>query len=95
MRWLGLDWDEGQPTAGYRQTERAEIYRSPLDDAADRNLQRYFDELAPEAGTPGARIAIGGRMLRTREHADGVVWFDFDELCVGQARRGPLVEKPL
>src|SRR5262245_7513627 len=28
MRWLGLDWDEGPPTAGYRQTERAEIYRS-------------------------------------------------------------------
>src|SRR5262245_1450956 len=28
MRWLGLDWDEGPPTAGYRQTERAEIYRT-------------------------------------------------------------------
>src|SRR5690349_13236260 len=28
LRWLGLDWDEGPPTAGYRQTERAEIYRA-------------------------------------------------------------------
>jgi len=28
MRWLGLDWDEGPPTAGYRQTERNEIYRA-------------------------------------------------------------------
>jgi glutamyl-tRNA synthetase len=28
MRWLGLDWDEGPPTPGYRQTERAEIYRA-------------------------------------------------------------------
>jgi glutamyl-tRNA synthetase len=28
MRWLGLDWDEGPPAAGYRQTERAEIYRA-------------------------------------------------------------------
>ena len=28
MRWLGLDWDEGPPTAGYRQTERADIYRA-------------------------------------------------------------------
>src|SRR5215470_5482860 len=28
MRWLGLDWDEGPPSAGYRQTERAEIYRA-------------------------------------------------------------------
>jgi len=28
MRWLGLIWDEGPPTPGYRQTERAEIYRA-------------------------------------------------------------------
>jgi len=28
MRWLGLDWDEGPPTAGYRQTERADTYRA-------------------------------------------------------------------
>jgi glutamyl-tRNA synthetase len=31
MRWLGLDWDEGPPAAGYRQTERAEIYRAHAD----------------------------------------------------------------
>jgi glutamyl-tRNA synthetase len=31
LRWLGLDWDEGPPTAGYRQTERAEIYRAHAD----------------------------------------------------------------
>ncbi len=28
MRWLGLEWDEGPPDAGYRQTERSEIYRA-------------------------------------------------------------------
>jgi len=27
LGWLGLDWDEGPPTAGYRQTERFAIYR--------------------------------------------------------------------
>jgi glutamyl-tRNA synthetase len=27
LRWLGLDWDEGPPEAGYRQTERVDIYR--------------------------------------------------------------------
>jgi glutamyl-tRNA synthetase len=27
LRWLGLDWDEGPPTPGYRQTERMEVYR--------------------------------------------------------------------
>jgi glutamyl-tRNA synthetase len=28
LRWLGLDWDEGPPAPGYRQTERAGIYRA-------------------------------------------------------------------
>ena len=27
MRWLELDWDEGPPAPGYRQTERFELYR--------------------------------------------------------------------
>src|SRR5436309_3888082 len=27
MRWLGLDWDEGPPSPGYRQTERFDSYR--------------------------------------------------------------------
>jgi glutamyl-tRNA synthetase len=26
LAWLGLDWDEGPPAPGYRQTERLEIY---------------------------------------------------------------------
>jgi glutamyl-tRNA synthetase len=26
LTWLGLDWDEGPPAAGYRQTERLAIY---------------------------------------------------------------------
>jgi glutamyl-tRNA synthetase len=28
LRWLDLDWDEGPPTPGYRQTERFDIYRA-------------------------------------------------------------------
>src|SRR5262245_62498589 len=28
MQWLGLDWDEGPPAPGYRQTERFDVYRA-------------------------------------------------------------------
>ncbi|HEU5321993.1 MAG TPA: glutamate--tRNA ligase, partial [Methylomirabilota bacterium] len=28
LRWLGLDWDEGPPAPGYRQTERLDLYRA-------------------------------------------------------------------
>ncbi|MBI2527979.1 MAG: glutamate--tRNA ligase [Candidatus Rokubacteria bacterium] len=31
LAWLGLDWGEGPPTAGYRQTERLEIYKAHAD----------------------------------------------------------------
>src|SRR3989304_8952987 len=31
LTWMGLDWDEGPPTAGYRQTERLEIYKARAD----------------------------------------------------------------
>jgi glutamyl-tRNA synthetase len=27
LEWLGLHWDEGPPTPGYRQTERLDLYR--------------------------------------------------------------------
>ncbi len=28
LRWLDIDWDEGPPAAGYRQTERFDLYRA-------------------------------------------------------------------
>jgi glutamyl-tRNA synthetase len=47
LRWLGLDWDEGPPTPGYRQTERLAIYR----EHAERLLRAgraYYCDCPPE-----------------------------------------------
>src|SRR5437870_2913552 len=47
LTWLGLDWDEGPPTPGYRQTERLAIYR----EHAERLLaagRAYYCDCAPE-----------------------------------------------
>jgi glutamyl-tRNA synthetase len=47
LRWLGLDWDEGPPTPGYRQTERLPLYR----DHARRLLETgraYHCDCSPE-----------------------------------------------
>ena len=46
LSWLGLDWDEGPPTPGYRQTERFDLYR----DHANRLLARgkaYYCDCLP------------------------------------------------
>jgi glutamyl-tRNA synthetase len=48
LTWLGLDWDEGPPAPGYRQTERLEVYRAH----AARLLEAgraYYCDCAPEA----------------------------------------------
>jgi len=47
LRWLDLDWDEGPPAKGYRQTERFDLYREHAQRlvAAGR---AYYCACAPE-----------------------------------------------
>lgn len=66
-----------------RVLEAAEIWHSPLDEVADRNLEGYFREIAPERGTSDAGLDILGRRIRARRLAEGIVWFDFEALCDG------------
>jgi cell division protein ZapE len=75
-----------------RVLERAEIYHSPLDESADGNLSRWFEEIAPDAGTAGQAIEINGRDVRTRRRADGIAWFDFHALCDGPRSQDDYIE---
>jgi len=75
-----------------RVLEQAEIWHSPLDDGADRNLERYFSGIAPDGGTTGQPIEILGRQLHTRRRADGIAWFDFAELCDGPRSQNDYIE---
>src|SRR5882672_3955979 len=47
LRWLGLDWDEGPPTPGYRQTERLAIYREHAERLL-RSGRAYYCDCPPE-----------------------------------------------
>ena len=47
LRWLGLDWDEGPPTPGYRQTERLAIYREHAERLL-RSGRAYYCDCSPE-----------------------------------------------
>jgi len=75
-----------------RLLERAEIYHSPLDLAAGENLERYFRQLAPEAGNHADSIEILGRDIRLRRRADGIAWFDFSDLCGGPRSQDDYIE---
>ncbi len=47
LRWLGLDWDEGPPTRGFRQTERFDIYREHAERLV-RTGGAYYCDCTPE-----------------------------------------------
>jgi glutamyl-tRNA synthetase len=46
LRWLGLDWDEGPPTRGFRQTERFDIYREHAERLV-RTGRAYYCDCTP------------------------------------------------
>jgi glutamyl-tRNA synthetase len=43
LRWLGLDWDEGPPAPGYRQTERFALYREHAERLQGAGRAYYCD----------------------------------------------------
>jgi glutamyl-tRNA synthetase len=47
LRWLGLDWDEGPPAPGYRQTERFDLYREHAGRLVARG-RAYHCDCSPE-----------------------------------------------
>ncbi len=75
-----------------RVLEQAEIYHSPLDDAAHANLTDYFERIAPEPGTNKQSLEIHGRDIAVRRRSDGIAWFDFDALCDGPRSQNDYIE---
>jgi glutamyl-tRNA synthetase len=43
LRWLELDWDEGPPAPGYRQTERLDLYRAHAERLVAAGRAYYCD----------------------------------------------------
>lgn len=64
-----------------RTLEQAEIYHAPLDEKADENLNHYFEQLSVELGRKNKIVEINNRSLTTVQESDGVVHFEFSQLC--------------
>lgn len=75
-----------------RALERAEIFHSPLDDAAERQLAQSFREIAGQAGEENAPLEVNHRVLKTRRLHDDVAWFEFLELCDGPRSQNDYIE---
>lgn len=77
-----------------RVLERAEIYHSPLDAAAEQSLARSFVALAPDldAVRDDVDLEIEGRNIRCRRFGDDVAWFEFASLCDGPRSQNDYIE---
>jgi len=75
-----------------RVLERAEIYHSPLDAAAERSLSSSFRALAPDTPESDVVLEIENRPIKARFVAEDVAWFEFSELCEGPRSQNDYIE---
>ena len=66
-----------------RQLTAGGVYHRPLGPAAQRAMDEAWQRLAAEAPREEGPLQVNDRPLSPRALAEGVVWFDFAELCDG------------
>ena len=77
---------EGDTDYRLRILKESEIYHWPLDEQARQTMSESFDRMAAGTGQePGLKknggLVINGRELHPVRRRDGVIWFEFSELC--------------
>ncbi len=75
-----------------RHLTDAQLYLTPCNSACETRLLEYFQRFSGCDGTAGVTLTIHGRELIARRHAEGVVWFDFSELCEGPRGAADYIE---
>jgi len=71
---------DGDTDYRLRILEQSEIFHYPLDDSADRVMTAAFERMAAECEL-NHDLEINGRNFHARRRGDGVIWFEFEELC--------------
>jgi cell division protein ZapE len=86
---------EGAVDYRLRVLERADTYLPASGEhggSADRRLEEYFEAIAPDEGDHGGGVDILGRRIDYRRAADGVIWFDFAQICDGPRSKDDYIE---
>jgi len=63
-----------------RILEQSEIFHYPLDKAADQVMTQSFNRMAAECELHHD-LDINGRNFHAHRRGDGIIWFEFQELC--------------
>ncbi|MFD1215330.1 cell division protein ZapE [Microbulbifer celer] len=77
-----------------RALEMAELYHSPLDEAAQQSLESSFHSLMVEGCEVRELVTldIEGRPIVAEKVADDLAWFEFSELCDGPRSQNDYIE---
>jgi cell division protein ZapE len=65
-----------------RILEGFRVWYSPPGEEADQHLAQFFEAVTKAGFERDGAIEAGGRPLAFRQRAKGVLWVDFDDLCV-------------
>ena len=79
----------------YRQRvlEQGDLFMYPDDAAAEQKMHEYFRLVTGESGKKGeGHILVLGRDIPTLCRGNGVIWFDFRDLCGGPRSQNDYLE---
>jgi len=70
----------GETDFRLRILEQSEIFHRPLDSAANRQMTASFDRISAECEL-AHDLEINGRNFHALRRGDGIIWFNFKEVC--------------
>jgi cell division protein ZapE len=71
---------DGERDFRLRLLQRSEIFLQPLDDHAETGLGKAFTDMSAGCSLD-TELEINGRILQAKQRSDGIIWFNFRELC--------------
>ena len=75
-----------------RQLESATLWFGPGEPDSEARAGAEFERFADGRGASDVEVQVEGRPVRARREAEGVVWFDFRELCEGPRSAADYIE---
>ena len=75
-----------------RQLTGAATFLSPLGAEAETRLAEHFEHLAADAAAEPGPLTVNDRAIPVKAMAEGLVWFEFSDLCEGPRAAADYIE---
>ena len=72
--------------------EKAGVFHPKVDSFAEEAMLKTFSDVSGERGECAYPIEVEGREIGTRRLSQGVVWFDFRDICDGPRGKNDYIE---